>query len=170
MDAGIAVIVSTVFATLGWIYSGRVMRANERRKHTYNLIVRQQDDKKYAKWVKDFKSLLASGDLAVLDTSKLPPENESLDNLLNHYEFLCAAIWCGDVDEKLFKRCEKTRLISLYEKSSLYIEANRLHGRQGSLWKNLEALVGRWRGDVKPLPLQGLVERFAMRPCNPKRQ
>ncbi len=167
MEPGNAIFIGAVLATLGWIYNGRLQVQSARRKHTYELILEQHRDETYAARLAAVRQLISNRTLQNIPSDQPPPDHPELDALLNYYEFLAAAIWCGDVDERLMRRCHKSRIVTLYEESLPYILANRDDDAQETMWQNLETLAQRWRGDVKPLPFQRLIERIAMRPFNP---
>jgi Domain of unknown function (DUF4760) len=71
-------------------------------------------------------------------------ECDNLDFILNHYEFVSAAIICGDVDEALVRRVEDGRMRRTYLKFLPYVDQNRQVRNDYKMWENLEFLVYRW--------------------------
>src|SRR5687767_5469907 len=100
MDPGFAVLISALFATVGWLYNGRIQRIMNRRQHTYQIIIRQQDDEEVKSALKVLRKVLRAGAPPRQGDPLSGDTMETLDFLLNRYEFIAAAVWCGDIDEK----------------------------------------------------------------------
>lgn len=164
MDTGLAIFVGAILATTGWLYGGRLQRLTARGHHTYQIVTRQQDDQRFIKSLETARLLIKDGSLLNLKDNSLKEQRNDLDYLLNHYEFLSAAIWRGDIDEKLMKSCEKSRLTSLFNQTKIYIDESRKTAKQPSMWENLERLAGRW-GAWSPSPAERIYEVVMMRPC-----
>jgi hypothetical protein len=163
MDSGVAILISAAFATAGWIYSGRIQRHTSRRQHTYGIITRQLDDDKFEKALNSIRKAVNERFVPQLD--KLNPTEQMLDidYLLNHYEFLSAAILCGDIDEKLLRSCEFSRMTKLYAYMRDYIEQNRTEFDQPTMFQNLEDIVLRWNRTYQPIS-ERFLEVIAFRP------
>ena len=135
-----------------------------RRQHTYQIINRQQDDKLYADSLSRLRLILQNGGLPRLNDKTRQDDHEKIDYLLNHFEFLSAAIWAGDIDERLMRDCHRSILLRLNEQLSEYIEENRDAADQPSMWIHLQKLAERWDGD-DPRWFERLYEAVMLRPC-----
>lgn len=168
MDSGIAVLISATMATAGWLYSGRVQRLMSRRQHTYQIIIRQQDDAKVGAALTLLHKIRASSSPPRLTDPLDADKIEIIDFLLNRYEFIAAALWCGDIDENLLRRCDKSRMIALTTVLAGYISDKRTNNSQQSLWRNLEHISERWqrweKREASSL-CHRAYERWQMRPC-----
>jgi len=164
VDTGLAILISAVLATIGWLYSGRLQRVMNRRQHTYNIILRQHDDDNFDRALDGVRDMLAEDKIPHPSEKSRVDDIKKLDYFLNHYEFLCAAIWSGDIDENLIHSCEFSRITKLSEKMSRYIADCRAYRAQPTMFKNLETMAERWKGP--PLtPAQRTYETFLLRPC-----
>lgn len=74
--------------------------------------------------------------------------------VINHYEFIAAAIRNGDIDETLVRDSERATILSMFEASKDRIEALRVTRRRRSVCEHLEWLHIRW--ETKP---PGVVRR-----------
>jgi len=164
VDSGTAIFIGAILATVGWLYGGRQQRLTSRRQHTYQIILKQQDDERFEAALERLRALLKENDIPPAADSKRKTDQDYLDYLLNYYEFLCAAIWCGDVDEKLIRLCEETRLKNLTSKLCGYISDNRKTHSQRTLWKNLEEMAVRWGKRRQPLSYR-IYEVYTQKPC-----
>ncbi len=164
MDTGLAILISTIMATAGWFYTSRQQRQIDRRQHTYRIIIRQQDDPKFADSLDRIRTLLDKEKVPHPDDDHNREDIDKLDYLLNHYEFLSAAIWAGDVDENLMKSCEYSRITKLFGKMGTYINDCRDFREQPSMFENLDHLAARWVSN-KLTPAEMLFETITLRPC-----
>lgn len=144
MDPGPAIIISAVLASIGWLFTIRSTRLVDRRKHTYGLLLRQLDDPKFAAALDRIKALLEKNNLPDPDDELRQDDISKIDYLLNHYEFLSAAVWCGDIDEKLLRACEYSRITKLFQKTKTYIDKAREWRNQPTMYENLQLLQQRW--------------------------
>ena len=78
------------------------------------------------------------------DETSRDDDIETIDFLLNYYEFLSSGIWCGDIDEALVRETEIGRLRRIHDKLADYIAWNREEGDSETMWRNLEQLAARW--------------------------
>lgn len=164
MFTGVAIIISTGFATLGWLYTGRLQRLMDRRQHTYRIIIRQQDDEKFSVALERIRSLLEKGKIPRPDDETSREDVDKIDYLLNHYEFIAAAIWVGDVDEQLMKLCEYSRITKLHVKMADYINDCREYREQPTMFENLESLSSRWT-DANQTLGEKVYEFVWLKPC-----
>jgi Domain of unknown function (DUF4760) len=169
-DPATAVAISTViFATAGWLWNGRLQRSTERRKHTYSIVALQQADNVYRSAIILLRGIGPKG-LTKKAAAALPQEDiDKLDHMLNHYEFLAAAIWCGDVDEKLIRMCDETLILALRSRLKIYMNEKKKNRDQPSMWEHMDNLATRWEGPT-PTRVVRLCESILQRPfmCCPK--
>jgi Domain of unknown function (DUF4760) len=164
MDPGLAILTGAGLATVGWIFNGRVVGASNRRMHTYQILARQEQDGKLIEAIRLLRIICADEETPNFEGAMNSKNADSLDYLLNTYEFVAAAIWCGDIDEDVMRRCERTRIVKLYRKVERYVERNRREGGQPSMWGNMQRLVGRWERTTAVKLHQNFYERIRMRP------
>lgn len=164
MDSGTAIFIGAILATVGWLYGGRQQRLTSRRQHTYQIILKQQDDKRYEEALDKLRLLLASNSVPAASNTHRKDDQDHIDHLLNYYEFLAAAVWCGDIDENLIRLCEETRIKNLITRLTNYIEDNRRVLSQPTLWANLEDLASRWSRRRHP-PSHHIYEIYTQKPC-----
>jgi hypothetical protein len=111
----------------------------------------------------DFASgLIKAGRIPRLCDKRQKPTCDRIDFLLNHYEFLSAAIISGDMDEGLVRRVEESRLTRMFLKFIDYIAENRDERASNGMWENLEFICYRWK-IAKPDPYERLWDRMLIR-------
>jgi len=159
---GIAILLASVFATIGWWWTSRTQQVTARRHHTFNIFLEYR-----------FKGgiAIAIDRLAeITDADNIPSPKDNtrkddvafIDQLLDHYEFVSAAILNGDLDEQLFKSCDCSMIVRLPEKLKDYI--NKSQQGQETVYANLIALSNRWRFQ-QPTIIERIYEYFMFRPC-----
>ena len=147
MEPGTAILISAFAGTIGWFVTVRSNRLADRRQHTYRVIIRQQDDERFSTALEKIRQLLVDDDLPAPDDNQRLEDIKQIDYFLNHYEFMSAAIWCGDMDETLIRSCEYSRMTKLFSKMRGYIEASRRFREQPTMYENLENIRARWLTD-----------------------
>jgi hypothetical protein len=162
MDEGLAVIVAAILAILGIFYASRQQRKMLRKQHTFQVIEKLNASKELDGHVEFAARLVQSGKVPRLCDEVHQDSCERIDFMLNYYEFLACAIICGDIDEELVKRMERSRLCRSYLLFIPYVEENREERGEG-LWENLEFICYRWT--VHPDAYNRLIERFLLRPA-----
>ena len=103
MDPGLAILTGAGLATVGWIFNGRVVHASNRRMHTYQILARQEQDEKLIEAIRLLRIICADEETPNFEGAMNSKNADSLDYLLNTYEFVAAAIWCGDIDEDVMR-------------------------------------------------------------------
>jgi len=145
IDQGLAVLIAASMGTLGILFSGRQQQRLQRRQHTFRVIERHNE------WQMFDAALERVGFLT--STDRVPRrgerfrhrDTETIDFLLNYYEFLSSGIWCGDIDEALVRECEIGRFRRIHDKLAEYIAWNRKEGESMTMWRNIEQLAARWK-------------------------
>ncbi|MGQ7830530.1 DUF4760 domain-containing protein [Altererythrobacter sp. Z27] len=144
MDQGVAILISAVIAVTSLFITGTFNRRLMRKQHTYQVLEKLNPSERFDEAVSKAAKLISDGRMPRLDCREDEAECDNLDFILNHYEFISAAIVCGDVDEKLVRRVEDGRMRRTYLKFLPYIEDNRELRSDIKMWENLEFLIHRW--------------------------
>lgn len=150
-----AILLGSILATVGWLYSARRARLLSRKQHTTSVILQANFNAQF---------LAARGAIAPhIKAGTCPQEvidggNEELRahfrQILNHYEFVAAGLRNGDFDEKLLKDSERATYVQLFRCCQNYIWAMRDSRDRMTLYEHLEWVHRRWT-DAPP--------RFAQR-------
>jgi hypothetical protein len=144
VDQGIAILITAVVAGSSIFVTGTFNRRLMRKQHTYRVLERMNPWKRFDKAVGRAAKLIAAGRIPNVDVASDEEECDNLDFILNHYEFISAAIICGDVDEALVRRVEDGRMRRTYLKFLPYVDQNRQSRNDIKMWESLEFLVHRW--------------------------
>lgn len=163
MDQGVAILVTAVAAVISILISGTFNRRLMRKQHTYRVLERMNPWKRFDRAVSEASKLIKAGRIPDIDCAADEPQCDNLDFILNHYEFISAAIVCGDIDEALVKKVEDGRMRRVYLKFLPYIEQNRAARGDLEMWENLEFLVYRWEVQRKD-PLDDMLSWVVGRP------
>lgn len=87
------------------------------------------------------------------------PENDYIQTLLNHYEFIAAGIKEGAFDEEIYKRMKRSIMIHHWHALSAYVAERRRVLERDKLYIEFEWLARRWEhSEIKPEV--NLVRRF----------
>jgi hypothetical protein len=164
VDTGLAILISAVTATLGWLYTGRSQRAIDRRQHTYTLLLRQQDDDKFGHALDRLGELVSDSDIPHPADPDRSRDIGHLIYVLNYYEFMCAAVWCGDIDERLLRSWDQSRVVKLSSVMSEFIRQCQEDRNQSTMFEHLLALADRWSGP-EPARVLRLYEAVMFQPC-----
>jgi hypothetical protein len=164
MDQPTAVIIAAVFATVGWLYTNRSNRLLARRRHTFEMFRSYLADPQFILAVKNMGKMVRENRLPT--DYRATDREEDIDNvmyLINHYEFVSAAIYNGDLDEKFIRAAEYSRMVRRIDLCMPFIVSIRDGRPQPTFSENLEQIVIRWR-DEYPTNWDGIYEWFAMKP------
>jgi hypothetical protein len=164
MDEGWAVIIAAAMAIVGILYSSRQQRKLLRKQHTYAVLDKMNDWKKLDDDLEFASKLIKAGQVPRLCDDQNESACERIDFLLNHYEFLSAAIISGDIDEGLVRKVEELRLTRLFLKFMDYIAENREDRGTNMMWENLEYMCHRWTV-AKDDKYQDMLDRALLRPA-----
>jgi len=165
MDTFSAILITGAFAILGWIFTARRSWALSRKQHTINIILQANFDDDFLRDREAIAPMVRQGGITLRSVaySRLGKE---FRRILNHYEFVAAAVRAGDVDEALLKSSEGTLYVQLVEASRGYISDLQTTENRDTLFKNLLWLHARWVLDP-PNVWQRFWERVAERPSHP---
>jgi len=164
IDSGLAILIGAIVALLGWVSAGRTARIGARRTHTYHVV---EENQKNATLKECFATVKALVDVKIRPTRDRALEEfyPKFNFILDHYEYISAAIVCGDVDEKLMRQCERSRFIALAKIFDEYIRRTRIYKQQYGFCENLMAVAGRWERDrARSGHFHRLGEWYLMRP------
>ena len=161
IETSYAILIGATFATLVGFYTIRHGQAMSRRQHTYDIYKDHREKEKFEADKKVLRELFASDRKLAVDDTDEP--KETLDRMLGHYEFICAGIVLGHLDENLVREWEGGRIRRLWDASQAYIEEFREHLDHPTLFENIEFVVKRWYGENSP-PRNYFYEFFWLRP------
>jgi hypothetical protein len=165
-EKGPAIAVTVgFFATLGWLYTNYMNARHQQRAHTMNLLLSLRTNsvlnehrinffKRYPPGTKILKS-----DLDELKTERADPTKynitssqrststlDSVQYMLNLYEFICVGMRQGDLDETIIRMSLRRILVQYSETVGPYIEDVRSTGGKGSrVYENYLYYVDRFR-------------------------
>jgi hypothetical protein len=145
VDQGLAVLIAASMGTLGILFTGRQQQRLQRRQHTFRVIERHNEWLVFDAALERVGYLTRNGRVPRRDERFRGRDIETIDFLLNYYEFLSSGIWCGDIDEALVRECEIGRLRRVHDKLADYIAWNRDESGSATMWRNLEQLAARWK-------------------------
>jgi hypothetical protein len=165
METFYAILITGFLATIGWIFTARRTWALSRKQHTINIILQANFDDGFLADRDTVAPLIREGNVtvAMVRTRQLEVK---LRRVLNHHEFVAAAVRAGDIEEGVLKDSEESLYIELFEACGDYIREQRAMNDRPTLYEHLEWLHARWSLDP-PNPIQRFWERIAERPIHP---
>lgn len=154
MASTYAVLVAALLATVGWIFTARRNWQLSRKQHTINVILQANLSQEYLSNRAKVAPMIKRGscDVGVLDGTDGSLEI-SLRRVLNHSEFVAAAIRNGDFDERLMRDAEQASYVQLFKVCQPYIEKLRRERQRATLYEHLEWLSARWTTDGPKWPV-----------------
>jgi len=157
-----AIVIAAVLATFGWLYTNRTNQLTNRRQHTFLVFhdFRLKDD--LVRRIERVADLVANKDLPNPYDKNRRDDVREIDKLLNHYEFVCAAVFNGDMDEAFVRSCEYTMITIIPKELSKYI--NESKARQATVFDNIISLADRWE-NCPPSKGQKFCEFFLFPLC-----
>ncbi|MBA3447801.1 MAG: DUF4760 domain-containing protein [Pseudaminobacter sp.] len=145
MEPTIAVLIAAGLATTGWIYAARKARTLARKQHTINVLLQASFNKEFLEARNALSPHLKA---CVFPEDVSRGENEPLRaqfrSILNHYEFVAAALRNGDFAERLMFDSERASAMALYKCCETYIWNQRSNRDRMALYEHLEWLYIRW--------------------------
>jgi hypothetical protein len=164
MDTGLAILISAIMATVGWYMTNNRTQRISRRQHTYDVHSAYRARKPFLDKLKAVKTLFRDANIPQAGDASRLSDIESIDWILNHYEFISAAIVNGDIDEALLRSCEESRMKKIVTNLRTYIDDDRILEEQPTMHENLIKLVDRWESNTLS-PAQMAYEIFLQKPC-----
>lgn len=147
----ILILLGTLTAVLGWLFTNRGQDLNSRRSHSIQTLMSSRLSEAYANHsnhaTKVYTSLKEKHgeayNLRLQDYSELDPlERNAIIYQLNYFEFIAVGIRYGDLDENLIKNTLK----SIINTNCVFFQ-NIIKDKQSkssSLYEHLTALNERW--------------------------
>ena len=106
----LAISISAILATLGWVVSANINQRSARKQHTFNILLQLRHSEMYNKHVADLskfaKQECPDGEINFVPWSKIEQAGAVSDDILyvaNHFEFIAVGIYSGDLDEGILK-------------------------------------------------------------------
>lgn len=161
---GGAIFVSAIFAIVGVWVNARLQRSFERNEQTRTRLLREESNK-YVKDSVNRSTRLLRSPIAPKDKpyTNVPVEDRRI--ILDHYEYLCAGIRHGDVEEKLARLTEEQIIVGTYHDFEPYIlalQSNRMFGPR--TYETLQIIAIRWGLLVRRGPFQWVLEVITNKP------
>lgn len=138
-----SIVISAVVAILGWLYAARRQRNLSRKQHTFNAVLWGSTNDRYIAAMDKIRPRMQAGQpiqVVALDDA----EQTAVRFLLNHYEFIAAAIRIGDIDEQLFKWAERSIVVLLFTVFEPYVYTRRSDRNRDTMFEHIEWLKRRW--------------------------
>lgn len=144
MASETAILIGAGLATLGWLYTGRRSRTLAKKQHTFNTLLMAAFNENFQGYLKAAAPHLKKRQAPDFQQVNQEDNYIAFRSLLNHYEFIAAAVRNGDVDEQLLKDSEKTSIIALFQTCHDHIYGLRNSRQRQSAYEHLEWLYDRW--------------------------
>jgi len=164
MDTGWAILLSASFASVGWYVTNRNQQIMSRRQHTYRVFEDYRNKTEHTDSLKTVYQLAFDENIPNHLDKARADDIKKIIYVLNHYEFIAAAIFNGDVDEGFFRSCELTTIMRLPLYCEVFIDERKEFRKQRTAYKNLIDLSTRWMDPRQRTPMVRLYEYFMMRP------
>lgn len=147
------VIIGAGAAIIGWLFTTRAQCINSNKSHAFQILMESRFSDEYSKNLvlttklyKDTKIAENTRD-PVLTWEKYEnldyAEQDSINYMLNFFEFIAVGIRCGDLDEKLLHSSLKGIINTNYEFYRIIIETKQKD--HPLALSNLAQLVERWK-------------------------
>ena len=147
------VIIGAGAAIIGWLFTTRAQCINSNKSHAFQILMESRFSDEYSRNLVLTTKLYK--DTKTTDNAKFPVltwekyENleynyqDSINYMLNFFEFIAVGIRCGDLDEKLLNSSLKGIINTNYEFYKIIIETKQKD--QPLALSNLVLLVHRWK-------------------------
>lgn len=146
MHTSYAILIGAALATLGWLYTSHRGRTLAKKQQTITVMMMANFNEKFlgsraaiTEYVKGNKKLPEN----IMDADHADLKAE-LRHVMNHYEFVAAALRNGDLDEKLVKDSERSTLLMVYGNLEEYIWSLRTGRDRESIYEHLQWIHNRW--------------------------
>ena len=150
VDQGIAILVTAFVAVVSIFLTGLFNRRLARKQHTYRVLEKMNDWERFDAAFLKASNLIQARKIPSLSCNEDESDCDTLDFILNHYEFLAAAILTGDIEEKLVRSVEESRMCRVFLRLHTYVSQNRVARGNEKMWEHLELIVYRWLKEPKP--------------------
>lgn len=147
----LGVLIGAAAVIIGWLFTTRAQTLNSTKANTMKILMESRFSDEYSRNLKRTTAIFTSqrtkqGDTCSLSVevfSKLSPaETDSINYMLNYFEFISVGIRFGDLDEQLIKQSLRTIILTNFKFYKLIIEDKQK--KVPSALENLAALVNRW--------------------------
>lgn len=147
------VIIGSCAAIVGWLFTTRAQCINSNKSHAFQILMESRFSDEYSKNLTITTSLYKETKKdqnvknPVLEWQKyVDLDNDlqdSINYMLNFFEFIAVGIRCGDLDEKLLHSSLKGIINTNYEFYKIIIETKQID--HPLALSNLVCLVERWK-------------------------
>jgi hypothetical protein len=152
-DSGqtVGIIIGAAAAIIGWLFTTRAQAINSTKANTMKILMESRFSDEYARNLKTTTKLFMeqrklTGDnccLSTQDFEKLKDyQLNSINYMLNYFEFIAVGIRCGDLDEQFMRQTLRTIILTNFKFYKLIIEEKQK--KVPSALENLTSLSNRW--------------------------
>ena len=165
VDQGIAILVTAIVAVTSIFLTGVFNRRLARKQHTYRILEKMNDWERFDQAFLRAAKIIQARRIPKMNCTEDEEDCDTLDFILNYYEFIAAAILSGEVEEELVRRVEESRMCRVYLRLIDYIFQNRVARQNETIWEHLELITFRWLTKSK-VSAPDLVERLVGHPLH----
>lgn len=152
-DSGqsVGIIIGAAAVIIGWIFTTRAQTIDSTKANTMKILMESRFSDEYARNLKITTKLFTeqrkqNGDNCCLSTNNFEKLQDhqlnSINYMLNYFEFIAVGIRCGDLDEQFMKQTLKTIILTNFRFYKLIIEEKQK--KVPSALENLTSLTNRW--------------------------
>lgn len=143
-------LISAIIASTSIYFS----TSSAKKRAVIDYVMKEQDDEKIISAKKTLKGLHAAKDPLsqyACNNQKNSEEAKAILDILNSYEFVCAAIHTGAFHEGMYKKMQYQRLKTDHKALMPFISELRTAREHPTLFQEFEKLGNNWR--KKPLKM-----------------
>lgn len=147
----VGIIIGSAVAIIGWLFTTRAQAINSTKANTMKILMESRFSDEYAKNLKITTKIFtdkrklngANCCLSVSDFENLKDyQLNSINYMLNYFEFISVGIRCGDLDEQFMRQTLRTIILTNFKFYKLIIEEKQK--QVPSALENLTLLSNRW--------------------------
>ncbi len=137
-----AIFVSAAIALIAIVYSRRIAS----KRTSIDLLLHEETDGLYAKQVSEFNRIIRAGNIIqFLAADKLSGDEVTIiRNVLNRYELLAIGIFEKSINENIYKRWTRSRLVDDWIKCKPFIMEIRRQTERQTIYCEFEKLARKW--------------------------
>lgn len=147
----VGVLIGAAAVIIGWLFTTRAQAIDSTKANTMKILMESRFSDEYSRNLKATTKIFTvqrtiQGDNCCLPvnvfSSSTPDEIDSINYMLNYFEFIAVGIRCGDLDEQLIRQSLRTIILTNYKFYKLIIEDKQK--KTSSALENLTCLAKRW--------------------------
>lgn len=147
----LGVLIGAAAVIIGWLFTARSQSIDSTKANTMKILMDSRFSDEYSKNLSITTKLYTEerkeqGDNCCLSIEKFSGLNDdqlnSINYMLNYFEFIAVGIRCGDLDEQFMRQSLRTIILVNFKFYKLIIEEKQK--KVPSALENLVSLVNRW--------------------------